>query len=181
MEYKTHDQYTPEELEALGRKLLAEREERIKLNERCSEIKGMFDNGEFTDIKPRWHTDKTDIDFTNQPHQLNPELLLEGYSIVLVNMEVLLDSMQAGNPELYREREMFHDDWSETNICKILDAWLNEQKLIPPIVIFNEDLNQTYLADGKHRFNVAYCLGEQKIPVIIPNIHLERILKLIDN
>jgi len=181
MKYKAYDQYTPEELEALGKKLEAEREERIKLNLRCNEIRELFENDGLPELSAHWQTDKKDIDFSKQPHQLEPELMREGYSIEFVGLEALLDSMQPGNPALYRENQMFHDDWSDTNICRVIDAWLNEQKLIPPTVVLNEDLNQTFLADGKHRFNVAYCLGEQKIPVIIPNIHLERVLRLIQS
>jgi hypothetical protein len=180
--YKPYEEYTQEELLALGRKIEIERNERIRFNRHCKKIRKKFERGKIKNLKSHWHLSKDGIDFRKQTHQLNKEFFVDGYTIIeTIDVETLLDSMQGGNPELYRSRQMYHDDWSPWNISKIIDFWVNEEKLIPPTLILNEELNKTYLADGKHRFNVAYCLGDETIPVIVPNKDLVRIQMLIVN
>lgn len=79
-------------------------------------------------------------------------------------MEILLDSMQEGNPELYREKQLFHENWIDSRICGVIDFWLKKEKLIPPSIIWNENIDRTYVSEGKYRFNVAYYFGQKKNP-----------------
>jgi len=177
---KSYEEMSEEEIRAFGEKLKREQEERIIFNKRCDEITEMYNEGNLTELDVFWHTDKKDIDFTLQREQLDFELLENGYTLIeSVDMEKILDSMQDGNPQLYREKQLFHDDWNDWKICGVIDYWLRKEKLIPPSIIWNDMLNKTYVAEGKHRFNVAYYYGEKTIPIIIPNKHYDQVNKLI--
>jgi len=149
---------------------------------RCKEIKKLHLNNGLGNVAPLWHLDKSDIDFGKQNEQLDTDLMAQGYTILNnINIEALINSLQAPWHDLYRKKYLFHTKhWDDWKICEIIYNWSNHNKLIPPSICFNELLtDKTFPADGKHRINVAYYFGATEIPIIIPNKHSLEVSKLI--
>lgn len=176
---KPLEEYSEEMLKVLKSMTIEAQLARIELNKKCKKLYRSYKKGMIPSLVPQWHTSADDIDFKCQPNQLSPHLLIKGYSILQsVNMEAILNSLKDGNAELYRQHELY-GEWHDIKICRVVDAWLSNQKLIPPTLVLNEETNSPFLADGKHRFNVAYNFGQTTIPVIVPNIHVTRIKKIL--
>lgn len=151
-----------------------------KRNKLFEEIMCLFNNGDLK-LVPSWHTDKEEINLDLQSNKIDKEYLVEGFSVIEgVEVERLLDTMMEGNPELYREKQLFHEELDWLKISDIIDYWLRQIKLIPPTLSYVQKLDQTYLTDGKHRFNVAYYFNQTHIPLIVPNIYLADIRRLLN-
>uniref|UniRef100_UPI004048704F hypothetical protein n=1 Tax=Flavobacterium sp. TaxID=239 RepID=UPI004048704F len=100
-----------EEIEKFWAEKLAS-DERIRVrNRRHQEILTLFKSSKLTDLKPLWHTDINEIDLSKQRENLRDDLLDEGFTILQnINIELLFDKMQSGNPEMFREKELYNDD-----------------------------------------------------------------------
>lgn len=120
---------------------------------------------------PIWNDRKEDINLELQPHKLNDDIILDGYEILWVNFEELLDKLIQGNPKEFRKKKLFNRYFSASRMYRVWDNWVNGVKLIPPsIVSVNGKL---FPADGKHRLNVAYYLGVREIPVFVGSRDVE--------
>ncbi len=171
---------TPEEFELAKQRLIKQKADRIDFNRMCDSIKKSYESGEILTLNAHWHLSVNDIDFSCQREQINDDLLSEGYTLIPdVEVESLLDSMQDGNPELYRRKSLFGKYWSDYKICDVINHWQSDTRLIPPTIIFNRLLNKIYVAEGKHRLNVAYFFGCKVLPIIVPNVYLPQVRKLI--
>ncbi|EOW9210584.1 TPA: hypothetical protein PX804_003327 [Vibrio cholerae] len=167
---------TQEQVDEFNRNRREEHQRRVEERKFCNKIMDLHDKDALNPVKPCWHLDKRYIDFDNQGFHLSDELCEKGYTLIpAVDVETLLDAMQSGNPELYRSKSLFHEDWSDQKICNVVKHWQNSEKLIPPTIIYNYFLERLYVADGKHRFNVAYYFGAECMPIIVPNVQLEKI------
>ncbi|EID4421474.1 ParB N-terminal domain-containing protein [Vibrio vulnificus] len=167
---------TQEQVDEFNRKRREEQQRRAEERDFCNKIMELYAKGSLDPVKPCWHLDKKYIDFDNQDFHLSDELCEQGYRLIpSVDVETLLDAMQSGNPELYRSKSLFHKHWSDEKICNVVKHWQNNEKLIPPTIVYNHLLHRLYVADGKHRFNVAYYFGTECMPIIVPNVQLEKI------
>ena len=161
-------------------------EERIKIrDERHQEIVKLFKSSKLTDLKPLWHTDINEIDLDQQRDNLCKDLLDEGFTILQnINIELLFDKMQSGNPEMFRERELYNGDLLDWKISDVIDNWMNNIKLIPPtILVIDNSISDTFKifpTDGKHRINVAYYFGATTIPIFVVNKELEKIKRILN-
>jgi len=158
-----------------------DREERLALNLRCKALAKKFNSGALDHLTPLWHIKEEDIDFLKQKDQLDEELLIEGYTIIpAVNFDQLLISFHSNQGSFISDKKIANNKgFVDTQLCRIVEHWQNEEALIPPIIIFTKGLNQNWPADGKHRMKIAYYLGVKEIPIIVPNIYLEQISALI--
>jgi hypothetical protein len=178
-----------EEIEKFWAEKLAS-DERIRVrNRRHQEILNLFKSSKLTDLKPLWHTDINDIDLSKQRENLRDDLLDEGFTILQnINIELLFDKMQSGNPEMFREKELYNDDLNDWKISDVIDNWLNKVKLIPPTIlvidkVIDKSINDTckiFPTDGKHRINVAYYFGATTIPIFVVNKQLEKIKTILN-
>jgi len=170
-----------EELKKRAGEWFKEREERTSLNLRCKALAKKFKSGALDGLKPLWHIKNEDIDFLKQKDQLDEELLVEGYTIIpAVNFDKLLHSFYANQGSFINDKKIINrNGFIDTQLCRIVEHWQNEEALIPPIIIFNKGLSQNWPADGKHRMKVAYYFGVKDIPIIIPNIYLEQVSALV--
>jgi hypothetical protein len=153
-------------------------------NKRHKEIQELFNSSKLTALNPLWHTDLNDIDLSKQRENLRDDLLEDGFTILQnIDIELLFDKMPSGNPELFREKNLYNDDLNDWKISDVIDNWLNNIKLIPPTILvidkiidsFIEDTCQIFPTDGKHRINVAYYYGATTIPIFVVNKQLEKI------
>src|SRR5665213_1156333 len=149
-----------DEVRKFGEQWLKDREERIALNLRCNALAKIFRSGALDGLKPLWHFKKEDIDFLKQKDQLDEELLVEGYTIIpAVNFDKLLTSFYSNQGSFINDKKITNrSGFIDTQLCRIVEHWQNEEALIPPIIIFNKVLSQNWPADGKHRMKVAYYL-----------------------
>lgn len=165
-------------------------DERIKIrNRRHQEIVKLFKSSKLTDLKPLWHTDISEIDLSKQRENLQNDLLDEGFTILQnIDIELLFDKMQPGNPEMFREKELYNDDLNDWKISDVIDNWINNVKLIPPTIlvidkVIDKSINDTckiFPTDGKHRINVAYYFGATTIPIFVVNKQLEKIKTILN-
>jgi hypothetical protein len=132
-------------------------------------IKKELERGEITTLIPLWHEKIEDIDISNpRTSSLNREVLSEGLAnIPNVSIELLLDKMISGNPELYRRKELLNEGWGDGNIYEVIYHWKNGKKLTPPSIKYLEEVQKLFVADGKHRLNVAYYFGATHIPIVM--------------
>ena len=178
-----------EEIEKFWAKKLAS-DERIRVrNRRHQEILNLFKSSKLTDLEPLWHTDINEIDLSKQRENLRSDLLDEGFTILQnINIELLFDKMQSGNPEMFREKELYNDDLNDWKISDVIDNWLNNVKLIPPTIlvidkVIDKTINDTcklFPTDGKHRINVAYYFGASTIPIFVVNKQLDKIKTILN-
>ena len=59
-----------------------------------------------------------------------------------VNLEAVLDSVDDELQAVYREKRIYNEAWIDDNITDVMGHWVKEEKLIPPIVIWNERTNR---------------------------------------
>lgn len=169
-----------EELEQCKIKLLKSKEQSRLTSEMHSKILDLINNNEIIDLIPLWHTNPEDINFFLQKDQLDEKLLAHGFTVIEnVNIEILLDNMEDGNPDLFREKKLYNEDLIDTNISKVINHWMNNEKLIPPTITIADNFLTTILkcpptnnpklfaSDGKHRLNVAYFFGSEHIPIVV--------------
>lgn len=178
------NEYTNEELQKLWDKKQKEDKIRQVARIRCDKIKKELINDilKLETIRPLWHTDKSLIDFNNQKTQVNLNIFKDGYTIIeSVEIELLLNSFQEyyPDPKPFRDNVLFSEAFTDWKICGVIDNWINQIKLIPPIILWNELLDKTFAADGKHRLKVTCIIGEEHIPIIIPNSQLSEVKRLI--
>lgn len=72
---KSYEEITNEERKEYAEKLKREQHERFLFNQRCEEIKGLYEGGNLIGLEAFWHTNKKNIDFSSQKEQLASELL----------------------------------------------------------------------------------------------------------
>ena len=169
-----------EELEKYKIKLLKSKEQSRLISEMHTKIQALINSNEITDLTPLWHTNPEDINFFLQKDQLDEKLLTHGFSIIEnVNIEILMDNMEDGNPALFRDKILYNEDLIDTNISKVINHWMNNEKLIPPTITIADNFLTTTLkcpstinpklfaSDGKHRLNVAYFFGSEHIPIVV--------------
>ncbi len=154
---------------------------RIEMDNICVSIKTAYTAGSLNSLTPLWHINKEDIDFDCQMEQLNNKIMAQGYSIIMeVKIDSLLNCMQRGSPEIFREQKLFHKNFDDTKICRVVKNWQSGIKLIPPTIVLNNMLgNKIFAADGKHRINVAHVFGAKSLPIIIPNICFSEVTDLL--
>lgn len=152
----------------------------IRRNLREAEIQELFDSGQLKSLEILWHENIDDIDLSKQYHSLDKPLLEAGFDIIKnVDIELLFDKMLEGNPQLFREKRLFHEELSSSNIANIIDHWLRKEKLIPPTILLVENSTDLFPTDGKHRLNVAYYFGVTTIPIFVINPQKEKILEIL--
>ncbi len=177
-----------EELEQYKIMLLKSKEQSRLTNEMHIKIEALINNKEITDLTPLWHTNPEDINFLLQKDQLDEKLLAHGFTVIEnVNIEILLDNMEDGNPDLFREKILYNEDLIDNNISKVINHWMNNEKLIPPTITIADNFLTTILkcpptnnpklfaSDGKHRLNVAYFFGSEHIPIVVLSPQLNTI------
>lgn len=177
-----------EELERFKIKLEEQQHLSRLTNQLNGRVKKLYEQGKIKSLTPLWHTDPIEINFEKQKDRLDDKLLAHGISIIEnVEMEKLLDAMEDGNPLLFREKQLYHEDMIDTNISKVINHWQNREKLIPPTITLSDDfLTSTlkcppvnapklYATDGKHRLNVAYFFGSLTIPILVLTPQLKHI------
>ena len=166
---------------ALANKWFEDRKKQLSYINTCKALFKEFKAGKLVELTPIWHSSVDKIDLKSQPHQLDEELLVEGFSFIPnVDMEDLLQSFQKAFTPFIRDKKIFNSKgFVDTQTCRIIEEWLSGKPLIPPLIIMNTLLDETYPADGKHRLKIAYYLGAKTLPIIVPNIHKERVLELI--
>jgi hypothetical protein len=159
---------------------------------RRKEIYELYQNSELNSLSPLWNTENKDIDFNKQKDKLREDLLEDGFTIIEnVDIELLLDCMFDGYPDLVREKILYNEEQNETNISDVIDKWLSNTKLIPPTIlvldtivdqsgILKEDTNKLFVHDGKHRINVAYYFGAKTLPILVINKQLTRIKTILN-
>lgn len=154
-------------------------EESRQLNLRCASLLSLFKAGEMEHLKPLWILNPELIDFSNQPDQLIDELLVDGYTLVeRVDIESLVNSFERGNALFLRDKKLTNSHgFADRKICRVLEHWNNEERLIPPTILFNHSLGLNFAQDGKHRLKVAYYYGVAEILIIIPNVHLAQVMR----
>ena len=76
-ENKKFEDLTDEEIRKMGQDILEQREEMRLANQRFKIIKDQFEANELPDIKPLWHIEKNEINFSLQTEQLDDELMKE--------------------------------------------------------------------------------------------------------
>jgi hypothetical protein len=172
---------TEEQAKAQAENWFKQRAEMTALNLRCKDLAKEFRAGKLDKLTPLWHLEKTDIDFDKQLHQVDANLLDQGYTIFpVVNFDKLLDSFYANQGSFINDKKITkRHAFVDNQLCRIIEHWQNEEPLIPPFIIFNKDLGKNWPLDGKHRMKIAYYLGLKKIPIIVPNIHLAGVSSLI--
>lgn len=150
-------------------------------NPRPKEIRKLHEGGKLKDLVPQWHTSFTSIEIENQPNNLPAVRRNKGLEIIPdVSIEVLLKNMVPQYIESFKEKALFGDLWAENKICRVLDHWLNKERLIPPTMTFEEGLgDKLYPVDGKHRFIVAYCYDAKSIPILIESKDREKVISLL--
>jgi len=157
-------------------------------NKRHQEILHLYRKSTLPDIKPHWHTNVEEIDLSKQRENLGQDLLEEGFTILdSVDIELLFDKMSPGNPEMFREKNLYNEDLCDLKISDVLDKWINKVRLIPPtILVFDKTIyksidntNQLFATDGKHRINVAYYYGATQIPILVINKQLDKIKSIL--
>ena len=126
------------EIRKLGEDWLTEKEEGIALNLRCKAQAKKFSSGALNGLKPIWHLKKENIDFLKQKDQLDEDLLVEGYTIIpAINFIRLLNSFYANQGSFINDKKIINrDGFIDTQLCRIVEYWQNEEALIPPIIIF---------------------------------------------
>lgn len=160
-----------------------------RLNNKLNQgLKKLFQECKIPSLVPQWHTNPADIDFLLQKDKLDERLLSQGFSILeSVDIEKLFDNLEDGNPQMFREKQLYHKDMIDTNISKVLNHWLKGEKLIPATITMTDnfltstlgcpevDNPKLFATDGKHRLNVAYFYNCKKIPIIVLTPQLREI------
>ncbi len=170
---------TTEMLNARCLELIAESKARSNyINESISYLKLLHKKGELVGVEPKWHVTQRGIDLDSQRYESVPNEYLEtmnkGFTILKnVNCKSILNSISKDDASIYRRRKVFNTWYNDRHVSEILFCWLNGKKLIPPTLMFNGMKN--YLVDGKHRFNVAYSLGAETLPILVSNEHLDEV------
>jgi hypothetical protein len=165
-------------------RFIEQRQNLVKENKECEEIKKKLKNNEIKDLEILWHTNYNHIDFSLQKDQIDDNTISNGWTIIeSIDVDTLLNSMAVTDKEIYSKVILFNPDANDRQLCEIIKFWLREEKLIPPTVIAKPDIegiNKIYLLDGKHRFNVAYYFGIERLPIIVLNNHLDEVKRLLN-
>nr|WP_121272659.1 hypothetical protein [Pedobacter schmidteae] len=151
----------------------------------CNTIKTDIESGLFPDLKPYWHISKDNIDFQLQePVPLTEdkyEIQGKGYELIPeIDINLLLNSMRPAYSEVVTDLSEFNN---EGNLgyqhCKIMKHWIEKEPLIPPTII---DIpgHGNFIGDGKHRLNCAFFLGAVSVPILIPEIYLDKVRKALN-
>lgn len=138
---------------------------------------------EVLNVLPMWHVNKEDIIFEEQPEILDALLLCNGFEIIHnVNFDRLLDNMIKVRAEVYRERKLFHEEFDDRKIARVIHHWLNGDKLIPPTITIESGIDGAlFPTDGKHRLNVALFLGSTEIPILVLSSQHAEILNILQH
>lgn len=174
---KKFEEYTSKELEELWENHQQSLNQ-IKIdNSKCEQVKKLYKSKKLN-IIPLWHSDKNQIELKLQRDCLKDEILKDGYEIYnSVSIGLLLSKMDA-NRTIYTGKQLFHRALSKSNICKVINHWLEGTKLIPPSIM---PLNgKIHPVDGKHRLQVAVYFKANEIPIFVPNIWKEEIEKILE-
>jgi hypothetical protein len=169
------------EVDDFNRECREKQEKRAEERSFYERTKQQYTSGNLIPIRPYWHLKKSDLDLTKQDFTPSVEISSFGFEVIeSVGVEALLNTMQDGNPALFRSKNLFHHCWDGIKISNVIRHWGNLEKLIPPTIIHNHLLNKLYVIDGKHRFHVAYYFDIDTIPIVIPASHKIQIVKLLE-
>ena len=157
-------------------------DERIrKRNKRHKEIVDLFNSSKLTTLQPLWHTEIDSIDLNKQNENLNADLLEDGFTILHnIDIEFLFDKMYPGNPEMFREKNLYNKELDDLKISGVIDNWFKNVKLIPPTILVINNTNYVFPTDGKHRINVAYYFGATTLPIFVINKQLDKIKSILN-
>mgnify|MGYP006981761299 CR=1 FL=1 len=124
-------------------------------------------------IESNWHINKGEIDFSHLKDHKPNYIETDNYSIYEINKIDLFKILNSTVKDTFQKKNIWTKH-SPFNITKVLIHWEKGDKLIPPIL--NMDLTKTnfILEDGKHRFAVFNYFEEVKLPIIVPDIFLEK-------
>jgi hypothetical protein len=135
---------------------------------RCEQLKHDFASGGIV-VKPLWWTDLRKIKLPRDKECLKPQGM---FLINDISINKLITNLIGRNKDIFKQQELFHTGLDFTKTCKIIEHWKNRQSIIPPRVIWSSYSNSIEVSDGRHRLNAAICLGETKIPILVPNLEL---------
>lgn len=127
---------------------------------------------EIQSIKPKWAYG------LNESHQLKS---FEGYSIFFVNTLDLIRKVQwgeMGSKKLNPVVLFTGAEASDFRIAKALDHWSKSLFIDPPELVLGGS-GGIYIADGRHRSIAAFHLGEETIPVAVPDEQIQEVSLII--
>jgi hypothetical protein len=160
------------------------RENKSDTDTKLDEIIQRHQIGTLESVVPLWHININELNFDDQPENLPAARMCKGIEIIQdVNFELLLDNMFPERAADYRKKELFHELLDDRKIARVINHWLNGEKLIPPTITFEERMEQEknlFPAEGKHRLNVAYHYGASHIPIVILTSEKGKILPLLN-
>jgi hypothetical protein len=63
---------------------------------------------------------------------------------------------------------------TDARVVEILERWMKNQYTDPPTLVVDMKKGyELFLTDGRHRFKIAYLLGQEVIPLNIHNQNVE--------
>jgi hypothetical protein len=120
-------------------------------------------------IHAHWWSNPLKIKLKKDKEYLRPEHFI---FIKNVSIHTIINKLKSKNKTILEKKELFQKDLDLKRTCRIIKHWQKKERLIPPTIIWNDE-NCIEIADGRHRLNTAFCLGENNILIMVPNDLLE--------
>ncbi|MBS1596054.1 MAG: hypothetical protein JST90_17210 [Bacteroidetes bacterium] len=172
------------EIESFRKKLEIDNERHRLRSQAHDKLYSLYKNGQLPPVKPLWHLDERDIDFSKQKDNLEAHHFSQGFTIIPdVPIDLLLANFPEGVADMFHEKKLFREE-GDLGTTDILTHWSNNEKLIPPtFMVMDKTMHdycdpnskEIYPFDGKHRLNAAYSLGETHVPILVTNKQLAKI------
>ncbi len=154
---------------------------KLRLEEECKVFKTLYIKNRLQSIRPYWHLSWKSIEDDKKINETLEKPNPEEYKIyTTVPLKELMLSIEPHLNVIISEETLFHSQnrypiakliFSDRKTCKILKRWEEEKPLLPPQIDFIG--TSMTLVNGTHRLNAAFCLGAERIPVMIYNRHRE--------
>jgi len=113
-------------------------------------------------IQPKWAFGKN-----HRKAMYTQDFLNVRHTIYYAKLYQIVEHLEFGEVQMH---QLFTgESINDTRVARILNRWNNHEFVDPPNIYVPKRSNLIYFGNGRHRTKTAYLLGQEQIPLIIPD------------